>query len=144
MEICELAYLFSLANMTENTSRDECDNIVDVINWAVPGEKHIPGMRYAGPGTNLAKRLDEQGRPRPGNEPIDRVDTIALRHDLAYSQRADLAGRLAADRRMLDELKAIESPTCRERTERAIVYLFLYPKYYLGQAWLACFGGINN
>ena len=123
------------------TAHDETDNIVDVVNWAMPGEKHILGMRYCGPGTNLAKRLDEQGRPRPGNERIDKVNEIALRHDLAYAQAKDLPSRSAADRRMLDELKAIESPTCRERAERALVFLFMYPKYYLGRIWLAIFGG---
>ena len=61
------------------TAPDETDNIVDVVNWAMPGEKHILGMKYCGPGTNLAKRLDKQGRPRPENKPVDKVEEIALR-----------------------------------------------------------------
>ena len=45
-----------------------CDNIdavdldlVDVINTVLPFEKHIPGMNYCGPGTNLKKKLLPDG-----------------------------------------------------------------------------------
>ena len=54
---------------------DETDlDIVDILNVVIPGEKHLPGMRYCGPGTRLDLRLDEGGNPLPGNEPKDRVD----------------------------------------------------------------------
>ncbi len=31
-----------------------------------PGEKHIPGYNYCGPGTRLDIRLDENDNPKPG------------------------------------------------------------------------------
>ncbi len=40
-----------------NNSKDEVDlDLVDVINKALPFEKHLPGMNYCGPGTNLKKK----------------------------------------------------------------------------------------
>ena len=70
-----------------NSMADETDlNFVDVLNAALPFEKHLPGMRCCGPGTRLDRRLDENGKPLPGNEPVDRVDEAALKHDLAYSK----------------------------------------------------------
>src|SRR5271167_2094622 len=66
-------------------SNDETDlDIVYVLNTVFPGEKHLPVMRYCGPGANLKLRVDENGKPFPGNEPVDRMDEVALKHDLAY------------------------------------------------------------
>ena len=43
--------------------------------WAkYPGEKHLPGYSYCGPNTRLDIRLDENDSPKPGEEPINRVD----------------------------------------------------------------------
>src|SRR5438552_18950234 len=71
---------------------DQVDlDIVDVINKTFPFEKHLPGMNYCGPGTNLKKKLLEDGvTPRKEYRPTDRVDEIALQHDIAYSRYEDL------------------------------------------------------
>ena len=117
----------------ETTSLDETDfDIVDVINTVLPFEKHLPGCHYLGPGTRLDLRLDENGKPLPGNEPVDRVDEAALKHDIAYSKHDDLRHRLQADREMLRDLLHIEQPTCRERAERCFVVPIMFLKRMIG------------
>src|SRR5258708_32745023 len=106
----------------DDNNNDTTDlDIVDVINTILPFEKHLPGMRYCGPGTRLDLRLDDNGNPLPGCEPVDRVDEAALKHDIAYSQHDGLRRRLAADKEMLKDLCNIEQPTCRESLEICIV-----------------------
>ena len=103
-------------------TKDETDlDFVDVLNTVLPFEKHLPGMRYCGPGTRLDLRLDEHGKPFPGNKPVDHVDEAALKHDLAYSKSDELKDRNKADRQMLQDLYDIEAPSCRERMERCLV-----------------------
>ena len=113
--------------------KDETDlDIVDVINAIIPGEKHLPGMRYCGPGTRLSLRVDEDGKPFPGNEPVDRVDEAALKHDLAYKKYDDLRHRNEADKEMLRDLYSIKRPTCRERMERCFVVPIMFLKSLIG------------
>jgi Phospholipase A2-like domain len=112
---------------------DQTDlDIVNALNTILPFEKHLPGMRYCGPGTRLDLRLDEDGKPYPGNEPIDRVDEAALKHDLEYNKYEDLKHRNNADKQMLHDLINIEKPTCRERFERCIVIPILFLKSLIG------------
>jgi len=114
-------------------TNDETDlDIVDVLNTVLPFEKHLPGMRYCGPGTRLDLRVDVHGKPFPGNEPIDRVDEAALKHDLAYGKYDDLRHRVKADKEMLHELFDIEEPTCRERFEQCIVVPIMLLKSLIG------------
>ena len=104
---------------------DETDaprvDIVNIINKAIPGEKHLPGMRYCGPGTRLEEKLDGEGNPLPGCEPTNRVDEAAMYHDKAYAQWDDKRHRLQADCTMVRALLSIERPTCWERLCRCIV-----------------------
>ena len=64
-------------------------------------EKHLPGMNFAGPGTDVARRLKNNVKP------MDRLDRACLEHDLAteprgpYTSRGDPAKLRAADRRLL-------------------------------------------
>jgi len=114
-------------------TNDETDlDIVDVLNTVFPFEKHLPGMRYCGPGTRLDLRVDEDGKPFPGNEPVDRVDEAAMKHDLAYSKHNDLRHRHKADKEMLHDLLDIEEPTCRERMERCFVVPIMFLKSLIG------------
>ena len=104
-------------------------DFVDIINTLVPGEKHLPGMQYCGPGTNLYKRLNSDGSLKHKRyEPVDRVDMAALKHDLQYSKYFELEKRLAADKMMLSELKGIKNPTCKEQLEMCIVIPILHIK----------------
>ena len=93
----------------------------------------FPGMNYCGPGTNLKKKLLPDGiTPRKEYLPVDRVDQIALEHDLQYNRHSDLRHRLDADEKMIEKLKNIENATYRERIERLIKRLFgnIYLKFF--------------
>ena len=80
--------------------------IVDVIKTLLPFEKHFPGCNILGPGTDLKKKLDENGNPREDcYKPVDRVDEAALKHDTAYSNYPNLKERLQAHKVMIDEIK---------------------------------------
>jgi len=112
---------------------DETDlDFVDVINIVFPGEKHLPGMRYCGPGTNLALKLNADGTPKPGFEPVDRVDEAAMKHDWAYKLHDDLRHRNKADKEMINDLLNIEEPTKRECCERCIVIPIMFLKRLIG------------
>ena len=82
-----------------------------------PGELHIPGMNFAGPGTRLEYRLNDDGTPKEFSKPVDRVDEAAYYHDLAYNEYTDTENRNIADREMLKDLSEIENPTIREKIE---------------------------
>src|SRR5437867_536519 len=112
-------------------------DITTVINTLIPGEKHLPGMRYCEPGTRLDLKLNEDGTPKPGCEPIDRADEAALRHDLAYSRHDDLKNRNKADGTMINELLKIPNPTWRERLERCCVLPIMFVKRVMGSLILA-------
>jgi len=103
------------------------------LPWAkFPGEMHLPGHSFTGPGTRLNLRLNPDGSFKSWSKPVDRVDNAAYHHDLAYAQHSDTAHRNVADREMIDELNNIPSPTVRERIERAIVKPILATKAHFG------------
>jgi hypothetical protein len=84
------------------------------------GEHHLPGHQYAGPGTRLDIRLDENNQPNPGEEPINRVDQAALKHDIAYNNE-DIRSRQKADIDLIQDLNEIKKPTVGERIGRTLV-----------------------
>ena len=138
-------YAINKVNLNENSSemetksQDSTDfDITDTLNVLLPFEKHLPGMRYCGPGTRLDLRLDENEQPKVGQEPVDRIDQAALRHDLSYKHYPDLKHRNAADKQMIKDLLDIEKPSCRERAERLCVLPILVVKRYIGSfiIWL--------
>jgi hypothetical protein len=51
-----------------------------------PGEAHVPGYSYLGPWTRTDIRLDEQYNPKPNEQPINKLDTVAMNHDIAYAK----------------------------------------------------------
>jgi Phospholipase A2-like domain len=63
-----------------------------------PGEIHIPGMNFVGPGTRLDYRLNDDGSPKSWSQPVDRVDKAAYYHDLAYNEYKDTENQIIADR----------------------------------------------
>ena len=97
-----------------------------------PGEMHIPGMNFAGPGTRLEYRLNDDGTPKEFSKPIDRVDQAAYYHDLAYNEYSDTENRNIADREMLKDLSEIENPTIREKIEMAIIKPIINTKQKFG------------
>jgi len=103
------------------------------LPWAkYPGEMHIPGMNFAGPGTRLDLRLNPDGTPKESSKPVDRVDDAAYRHDMAYVAFPDTKTRNVADRVMVSELNEIPNPTLRERVERAVIKPIISTKAKFG------------
>jgi len=103
------------------------------LPWArFSGEMHLPGHNFTGPGTKLNKRLKDDGTPKSWSRPINRVDSAAYRHDLAYARHADTAERIVADKKIIKELDSIPNPTLKERMERAVVKPILKTKVNFG------------
>ena len=96
-------------------------------------ELHLPFYNFAGPGTALEKRLDENDMPLENSKPINRVDAAAYKHDLAYRDHSDIKSRHAADKEMITELDNIENPTFKERVARMFVKKILQAKMAIGQ-----------
>ena len=69
------------------------NNIIDNM----PFEAHLPGMQYAGPGTNLDLKLLQ------GVKPTNKLDEAAMHHDIAYSKTNDLAKRHEADYKLQED-----------------------------------------
>src|SRR5688572_33033352 len=92
---------------------------------------HLPGHSFTGPGTRLDLRLNPDGTPKEWSTRVDRVDSAAYIHDLAYNQHTDTASRNVADRAMINELNNIPYPCLRERIERTIVKPILSAKWSL-------------
>ena len=85
------------------------------LPWAkFPGEMHLPGMNFAGPGTNLDERLTSTDAYQDWSKPVDRVDNVADHHDLAYKYFTDRKMRNVADNMMIEEMDSIQNPTQRE------------------------------
>ena len=64
--------------------------INSVINH-LPVELHLPGYRFAGPGTKLKERLAR------GERGINSLDELARAHDIAYEESNSLTDRHRAD-----------------------------------------------
>jgi hypothetical protein len=85
------------------------------------GEKHLPGVNYAGAGTRLDLRLNDEGTPKLWSMSVDRVDLAAYHHDISYAAHSDTANRNICDRAMWSELDSVSEPAVRERVERSII-----------------------
>ena len=96
------------------------------------GEMHLPGHNFTGPGTKLSRRLNPDGTPKSWSKPVDRVDSAAYRHDLAYAAHTDTTNRIVAHRKMLKELDEMPNPTLKEQMGKAIVKPILSPKVKFG------------
>ncbi len=107
----------------------ESGGLANAVVDLAPFELHLPGHNFAGPGTDLSRRLRinkrRAGRRRPkrllrrsspplwrkNSAPINAVDLAAYFHDLAYlaagkGPRA-AADRALADRELLDEAEEL-------------------------------------
>lgn len=73
------------------------------------GSPYVKKFSYCGPGTDLKKRLDENGNPKAGYEPINGLDTACLAHDKAYQEHKDTESRNKADAVLLDQANAWEN-----------------------------------
>ena len=101
--------------------------------WAkYPKEKHIPGYAYLGPGTRLDIRLDKNDFPKPGDEPINEIDQLAYKHDLAY-RSDDINIRHKADQEMINGLKQLKNLSIPQRLIRTLIIRLFRAKIKLGQ-----------
>lgn len=66
------------------------DRLIDKL----PVELHIPGYKYCGPGTKLAKRLARNDKP------INKTDELCQKHDKLYAEFKDSATRNQADKEL--------------------------------------------
>ena len=100
----------------------------DLVDWLGEnvGEMHFPGSNYLGPGTKFIERVQK------GDKPTDRVDEAAMHHDLAYAVYKDKGKRHEADRKLLQELDAIENPTFKEKIKKVTTKAVIKPKLFLG------------
>ena len=97
-----------------------------------PGEMHIPGMNFAGPVTNLDKRLTSTDAYQEWSKPVDRVDNATYHHDLAYKYFDDKQTRNLADQMMIEEMNSIQNPTQKEIKERKIIKPIISAKAKFG------------
>jgi hypothetical protein len=82
------------------TARKSGSGILNSVINNLPVELHIPGYKFCGPGTKLAKRLAR------GDVGINGLDEACKEHDVAYSREKNLEQRHKADQ-ILGE-KAVE------------------------------------
>jgi hypothetical protein len=73
-------------------------------------EKHMPGMNYCGPGTNVWRRLREKVKP------IDALDSACKSHDLVteprgpYTSKGNARKLRAADQKLRDKALKLSMP----------------------------------
>ena len=62
---------------------------------------------FVGPGTKLNKRLDENKNPLSHSKPVNKLDEIAMNHDICYEKYSDTKERnKICDKKMLDDIKS--------------------------------------
>ena len=78
----------------------------------LPFELHPPvsltkRYSFAGPGTKLNKRLDENKNPLPHSKPVNKLHEIAMNHDICYEKYPNTKERnKLCDKKMLDDIKS--------------------------------------
>jgi hypothetical protein len=114
--------------------RNDAQKFLPEFIWAkYPGEHHAPGYNYLGPGTRLDIRLDDNMQPKPGEEPINQLDNVALHHDIRYSHaNGNLDKEHEADLIMLEELKHVKPTSALERFWKWIAGEIISAKVKLG------------
>ena len=106
--------------------------INNMIN-KLPFEMHVPKYNYLGPGTNLKKRLDVNNKPKPGNEPINQIDEVAMHHDICYSKHEDTKTRnKICDTDMLNSLKKVKTYGIKEWLAKSMTANIIGAKRTLG------------
>jgi len=94
---------------------------------------HLPGHNFTDPFTELDKRLDENDNPLPGFKPYNQIDRIAMHHEINYRKADEGIGtRHAADKILLDELKALKTKEVRDKLGYAVVMPIIWLKHKLG------------
>lgn len=84
----------------------------DLQQWlnSLGVEFHWPGYNFMGPGTKLKHRL------RSGQSGVNRLDQLALIHDIRYTRATSLKAKHRADRAMIAEINKFKNQTWTEWT----------------------------
>ena len=82
---------------------------------------------------NLTERLNPDDTPKERSKPINKVDEVCLRHDLAYRD-SDLGKgtRHGADKKMVDELNNLKDLNINEKLARSVIKPIIVTKHKLG------------
>ena len=78
----------------------------------LPFELHPPvsltkRYQFLGPGTKLNKRLYSNKNPLPHSKPVNKLDEIAMNHDICYEKYPKTKERnKICDKKMLDDIKS--------------------------------------
>ncbi len=100
--------------------------------WAkYPGEKHLPGYSYCGPGTRLDIRLNENDQPNPGEFPVNAIDEACRIYDIAYKSN-NLQQRHLADVNLIHALNSIQNKNFREKVATWIIKSAMKGKLLVG------------
>jgi hypothetical protein len=113
-------------------------DIVSSVISKIPIEFHLrtlKGKKYSfcGPNTKLEERLNPDDTPKEWSKPINKVDEVCLKHDLAYRD-SDLGKgtRRDADKKMLQDLDNLKDLGFNEKLGKAIIKPIISAKYKLG------------
>ena len=89
-----------------------------------------PGHKYTGPWNPLSKQLDENDLPIQGQEPVNKVDEISLRHDICYRDHSNEKKR--CDDVMLEQLNNLKPENWRESIDKRMIGTIMGVKSKLG------------
>ena len=89
-----------------------------------------PGHKYTGPWNPLSKQLDENDLPIQGQEPVNKVDEISLRHDICYRDHSNEKKR--CDDVMLEQLNNLKPENWRESIDKRAIGTIMGIKSKLG------------
>ena len=95
-------------------------------------EKHLPGCNFCGPGTNVARRMQEKVQP------MNSLDQACKLHDLDTESRGPQKSKTpkavrASDRRLERAAKAIALDPKKSKRERALAWVV--HRAMLGNKW---------
>jgi len=100
-----------------------------------PDELHFFNSNFIGPGIRTDLSLDENDEPLPHSIPINKIDAVALNHDLGYKYYGDTkTGQHILDKIMVEELDSIpySSLTPSEKIQKFLVRNTINLKEKLG------------
>lgn len=130
--------------INESATKQVGAGLVNFVISHLPFEAHLTDIQpdgkkrkynFAGPGTQLNKRLDENDQPLPHSLPINALDAAAMQHDIAYRDHKDVKSRNEADLVLAREAqKVADDPgaTPDERSKASLVTSIMHGKAYLG------------
>ena len=132
----------------------DLQNILSKFNpfstTGIPGELHLLGHNFSGPGTKLNLRLNEDLSPKEWSMPINYLDEACYHHDIEYLKAGDdLNLKHEADARLIDKIKDYQPKSLKERLDKFIIMQAIKLKLRFGMSLVAneldnYLGGVLN